>query len=245
MALSAKYTLRSAAIGLTALAACAAIPASAEVVSVDLAASGDGLVTRDTVNKRDWLDLTRTRGLSINAARAATRPGGAYAGFRIARLNELVDFYAQAVGPVPISPNGNTPIFDFSAAERAAQQRFVNLIGVTFSFDFDSVVPGAGVRNDAIGLLRTSAGTGDPALVAGGLFYYFENGSNASYSWFNDGYAGSQDYSDSSTGVYLVRGIGGVPEPSTWAMLIGGFGLIGVGLRRQKRRSTAVAALAA
>jgi hypothetical protein len=34
--------------------------------------------------------------------------------------------------------------------------------------------------------------------------------------------------------------VGGVPEPSSWAMLIGGFGMTGAVLRRRK---TAVAAL--
>ncbi len=236
MAIAIRQLIRSASLALASLTALATVPANAQVQSVDLSAPGDGLLTRDTVNNREWLDLTQTRGLSINAARAATRPGGAYAGFRIARLNELVDFYAQAVGPVAVESNGNTPIFDFTDDERVAQRNFVNLIGVTFSMDFSTSFDPIGIRNDAIGLLRTSAGTGDPRLVAGGLFFYFENPGNPSYSWFNDGFTSSRDYGDSNTGVFLVRNIGGVPEPTTWAMMIGGFGLIGGAMRRQQQR---------
>ena len=41
------------------------------------------------------------------------------------------------------------------------------------------------------------------------------------------------------TGLALPPGIGGVPEPASWAMLIAGFGLTGAAMRR---RRTAVAA---
>jgi hypothetical protein len=39
---------------------------------------------------------------------------------------------------------------------------------------------------------------------------------------------------------FATFGVAGVPEPATWALMIGGFGLAGVGLRR--RRATAVSA---
>ena len=35
---------------------------------------------------------------------------------------------------------------------------------------------------------------------------------------------------------------GAVPEPSTWAMLIVGFGAVGMGMRSSRRRETALAA---
>jgi hypothetical protein len=35
---------------------------------------------------------------------------------------------------------------------------------------------------------------------------------------------------------------GAIPEPSTWAMLIVGFGAVGVGMRASRRRQTALAA---
>lgn len=208
-----------------------ATAAGASVTEVDWNAAGDKLITRDTVNQRDWLDLTVTRGLSVDDAAAMTAPGQAYAGFRVARLNELFGLYGQAVGPVQPASNGNTPITEFTPEERAAQRRFVDMIGVTMQYEF----PGFGTRYDAIGILRTSAGTGDPNLLAGGLFFYFAS-EPLSYSWFNDGYAGP-GYADSSTGVYLVRDLGnpgGVPEPATWAMLVSGFGLVGAAVRRRR-----------
>jgi len=34
-----------------------------------------------------------------------------------------------------------------------------------------------------------------------------------------------------------IGGIAGAPEPATWAMIISGFGVIGAGLRRVRRKS--------
>lgn len=41
------------------------------------------------------------------------------------------------------------------------------------------------------------------------------------------------------TGLTLETGVLGVPEPATWAMMIGGFGLAGAALRRRPRLATA------
>ncbi len=37
-------------------------------------------------------------------------------------------------------------------------------------------------------------------------------------------------------GEALAFGFGAVPEPSTWAMMVGGFGLVGGAIRRRQRR---------
>lgn len=51
---------------------------------------------------------------------------------------------------------------------------------------------------------------------------------------------GSQGFADT----WLVRGeaVAGVPEASTWAMLVAGFGLVGAATRRRAATGKAVAA---
>ena len=44
----------------------------------------------------------------------------------------------------------------------------------------------------------------------------------------------------SDSGVFLTAGAGGVPEPATWALMLGGFGLVGMA-KRARRRGAVVA----
>lgn len=56
----------------------------------------------------------------------------------------------------------------------------------------------------------------------------------------NDGPARGTDVS--SVGSYSAPGAGGVvPEPATWAMLLAGFGLVGVTMRRRQRAAVVTA----
>ena len=46
---------------------------------------------------------------------------------------------------------------------------------------------------------------------------------------------------DSADGYRINSISAAVPEPATWAMMIAGFGLAGLGLRRNRRRTAAIA----
>ncbi len=200
--------------------------AAAAVVQADWLAAGDGLVTRDLDNGREWLDLTQTTGLTVAQAISQTGAGGRLAGWRYANMDELFAFYGSAVAPVTPAFNGNTAVFGFTAPELASLTNFVDLIGVTFPLGF---------RNDAIGLIGHSAAQAGQPNQAAGYFFYQLNGSGG-YAWFNEGYT-LPTYSDPNTGVFLIRdvsGVAAVPEPASWAMMITGFGLAGGVMRRRK-----------
>jgi PEP-CTERM motif len=208
--------------------------AKAAIVETDWLNAGDGLVTRDLANGREWLDLTQSTGLTVAQAISQTGAGERLEGWRYANMDELFAFYGSAVGPVVPSFNGNTPIFDFTPSELASLTNFVDLLGVTFQLPF---------RHDTIGLIGHSAAQASEPNQAAGLFFYQLNGSGG-FSWFNEGYT-SPSYSDSSTGVFLIRNFGGaaVPEPASWMLMIAGFGLAGASIRGRRPTSAKATAL--
>jgi len=113
------------------LASLLALPAAAELLEIDLAAPGDGLVTRDTATALDWLDLTESAGLSFADVEAGA--GGFTAdGWRYATEAEVCSFAHLNVSRL-VSPTGCAPLdADFiSPAESAAVQVVLELIGVT------------------------------------------------------------------------------------------------------------------
>jgi len=69
--------------------------------------------------------------------------------------------------------------------------------------------------------------------IAGGRFVFMNNGTNfgdlTTQNW-SQGFLGDND-------VWLKVGFGSgaVPEPSTWALLILGFGMVGAGMRRRSQ----------
>lgn len=73
--------------------------ANALLVEADLYAPGDALLTRDTRTGLEWLDLTQTRGLSVNAANASAL--AKEQGFRVANVYEVDALYETALLTTP------------------------------------------------------------------------------------------------------------------------------------------------
>ena len=74
-------------------------PASALLVESDLYAPGDALLTRDTRTGLEWLDLTQTRGLSVNGANSSAL--ATEQGFRVANVYEVDALYETALLSTP------------------------------------------------------------------------------------------------------------------------------------------------
>lgn len=88
------------------------------------------------------------------------------------------------------------------------------------------------------------AGAGDPILhyitikQANGYEIFYNSAANGfasgtTYTFDLDNYFGRQ--SDSFSHVTVWDSAGGVPEPATWAMMLVGFGGIGMAMRRRRR----------
>ena len=194
----------------------------AAIITSDLNASGDALITKDTVSGLEWLDLTVTSGLTYDAVFAELGVGGDYEGWAFAsesQLNSLWSAFGGA-GPYTVQSPIHNQAFDngllttwgiLNAHQISSESFFLwdnvpssgthsrgRVLDFDFSGYFDGIIISVGAKDDAV-----SAGTG--------------------------------------TGSALVRDINAptssavVPEPSIIALF--SLGLVGLGFARRKRQS--------
>ena len=69
--------------------AAAGVNTSAAIVPQDWHTSGDGLLTYDTTNHREWLDLTQTDVLPFATVQQSLAPGESLSGFHIANVDDV------------------------------------------------------------------------------------------------------------------------------------------------------------
>lgn len=132
-----------------ALLAISAAPVQADVVSRDWKTPGDGLLTYDDINQREWLDLTGTQLFKFpvttlreqyQAVLAEIEPGGTFEEFIVA---SAVDVFGLAD-----SAGIDTSTLDFSVNGIAAYE-LISLLG--------NPIPGAAPPNQwATGFLENS-----------------------------------------------------------------------------------------
>ena len=70
--------------------------AAADIYERDWNHAGDGLLTVDDVNMREWLDLTETQGMFVADISARLETEGEYAGFSIASVPDVADLATSA-----------------------------------------------------------------------------------------------------------------------------------------------------
>ncbi len=78
------------------IALLAALPLQAGVVEHDFLTLGDGLLTYDDVNQREWLDLIYTLGMELSAVQTQMESGGLLEGFEFATLADVEPFALSA-----------------------------------------------------------------------------------------------------------------------------------------------------
>jgi hypothetical protein len=118
------------------------------VIERDWQSPGDGLLTYDTVNHREWLDLTvsdisQFPAPYVDNAIAEVQPGGLFDGFTLATVADVTALGASA--------GIDTSTIDFSSNEAATRQ-LAELLGPTFSRPADNAVFAVGWLADFITL---------------------------------------------------------------------------------------------
>jgi len=205
--------------------------------SADLNVPGDGLLTVDTATSLQWLDLTATVGQS----RADVLAGSYVAqGFRYATQNEVIKLWEDggAVGPFVVYGDDVNPL------DIAPASLMINLMGCTTAFGPGrspcvGPVPGVGdVQNFNLGFFGT-----DPYDAGAVVMFFGATDPRRFGATFRINYGQEDAYEllgRHDVGSYLVRAIpvSGVPEPDVWAMLMLGFGAMGLAMRHRRRRGT-------
>jgi hypothetical protein len=201
--LSFSHVVRSAVFAMVAAMLSLSQPVPASLLSVDLFAAGDGLLTRDTATGFEWLDLTATEGLSYNEF-VAGAGGWASLGFVVARRTLVNDLYHHAgIGP------GATP------ANGVAISEMVALMGCTFTFCSPELGSGASGLVDLDIFDPTTA-----VEMFMQTFHDFENSSSllGGASLIESDVSGFLFHKDDAspfTGIYVYR----LSEPATTTLL--------------------------
>lgn len=196
-------------------------PADAAIFERDLFSPNDHALTYDNTTNFEWLDLTKTLGLSYNQAVESFYVTNL--GFRMATPDEVLGLWASA-GVTPGSSPGRGP----------AVVQLVNLLGCT-----EQCVQGAPAAQGWMDM-------GDPLMTAYSFVQYsfditkpgapVTNGT----ARMNTVPFAARDKPLFGTASFLVRTA--IPEPAVWLMMIAGFGLAGAAIRRQRAATHGVAA---
>lgn len=213
--------LRKLQAVLAVTAVLALSPAQAVLISEDDAVFGANRVTFDTDTGLQWLDLSVTTPMSVNAVLASIA-GGALQGWQYASAAQVTGLWNNAGVPLPI-PAPGFPMFDFGSAQNNAALALNALLDAQWNNAELTRSLGYILELSTISPFWWEIGA---SIADGGIGY-----TSASFL------IGTFDTVSPIIGSYLVRSAHAVSEPDTLSLaLFAAVLMLGRAVATRKRR---------
>jgi len=204
---------------------------NATIISTDWLSNNDNLITQDTVNELEWLDLTVTTNNSYNDINEKLKVGGELSGWRYATileaeyfLNELGGYNTDRFGTYKTYYNG------WSVINNGLFNNVGSIWGDTYC-SLNNCQSGQGYSDVIMG--DSHQGSTKQYQAVAKLYDLFSNSNTVSEDYidlgYSRGYLYQLDQKSMTTGSALVREFTPVTvsEPVTiWLMLISILGLL-------------------
>ena len=210
--------------------------ANARLVTRDLIARDDGLLTLDSSTGLEWLDVSLTKGLSVSDILAG-QGGWLGAGFRYADFGDISTLFMDGAGMRPLNDDaefGSKSFLEFMSGQGDAGLRMAAMLGPTDVYlDTGRLITGGYVAPIPCGGWTSNVCDPTSGTYTSTYTYYVRlNASSESSSvQIADG---PVPLSRTDWGNYLVRETPhAVPEPSTSTLMALGLAAIAIATRRR------------
>lgn len=130
--------------------------AQAALVESNWKNTSDALATLDTETGIEWLDLTNTRGQSINGIEDLMGQGGRFEGWRVATSTEVIQMIAKVFVSQPLITDQDPGNYNFNdITTNLDVRRFTQKFGVTYAQNNSDRIH---IRNYTWGLYKDDSG---------------------------------------------------------------------------------------
>lgn len=195
--------------------------ANAALISLDDATFGIGSITRDTASGLEWLDLTKSTGVSYSYVSSRLGPGQEFDGWRHAASTDVGTFFDNA--------GGTGPYTGAFGSHQNWMPPLLALWGENANFGGTGNGDSGGTRSLAI--LSDSAGAGSRWLT--NIFYYDDLVRSSYAKIFNDSVVEASDQYNIGHALIRDAPLSTVPTPATiWLFSMALIGLSGFRRRR-------------